>query len=91
MIETIVKIKLFRTDSGRRSSSTNDHGQAFGATAIYLSQLYDDDCGLLHSNGSVSPLYVPWRNTAWNTTGSEMVGQLQLAPHIREFCFRSRY
>jgi hypothetical protein len=49
-----------------------------GAHAVFLPQPFDEDQGIMNSDGSPGELFVPWRTTAMLIGGTEYLGPLQL-------------
>ena len=49
-----------------------------GAQAVFLSQPFDSETGLMQADGTPGELFLPWRTTAAAITGSEYLGQMQL-------------
>ncbi len=49
-----------------------------GADAIFASDVFDDQTGLMRPDGSPSELLLPWRTTASLIGGAEYLGSLQL-------------
>lgn len=48
------------------------------ADAIFISRPFDDQCGLMNSDGSPGDLLLPWRTTAAALAGSRYAGSLEL-------------
>ncbi|MDX1962965.1 MAG: hypothetical protein SFX18_07420 [Pirellulales bacterium] len=59
-----------------------------GATAIFVGDLIDSRTGLLNNDGTASPLYLPWRTTAYELAGAEYQGELALAPNVQNRLFQ---
>ncbi|MGC4006082.1 MAG: NEW3 domain-containing protein [Pirellulales bacterium] len=60
------------------------------ADGIFLPRLCDDSTGIMQSDGSVGPLYLPWRTTAHRLAGTEYAGELPLGPEVTNHVFQRR-
>jgi len=49
-----------------------------GAEAIFASDVFDPEHGILNENGSPTPLFLPWRTTALALQGAEYLGSIRL-------------
>jgi len=58
-----------------------------GAEAIFISDPFDSDRGLVDRNGSPSELFLPWRTTALMLGGVPFVGDLDLSQGNQIHCF----
>jgi len=58
-----------------------------GAEAIFASDVFDDEHGLLHPNGSPTLLFLPWRSTALALQGAEFLGSFHMPEGSRNFAF----
>jgi len=50
-----------------------------GANVIFAGDVVDAEYGLMNSNGSPTPLFLPWRTTAMALKGAQYLGALDLA------------
>ena len=50
----------------------------YGAKAAFIPEPWDDDTGLLNTNGTPGELYLPFRTTALMLSGKEYVGKITL-------------
>ncbi len=60
------------------------------ADGIFVPRLFSDSTGLLNSDGSAGPLFVPWRTVCYQLSGSEFLGSLSLDPSIKNYIFQRR-
>jgi hypothetical protein len=60
------------------------------AEGIFVPRLFSDSTGLLNSDGSAGPLFVPWRTVCYQLSGSEFMGSLPLDPSIKNYIFHRR-
>ena len=58
-----------------------------GAEAIFVSDPFDPDRGLVDRNGSPSELFLPWRTTALMLGGAPYVGDIDLPQGNKIHCF----
>ena len=58
-----------------------------GAEAIFVSDPFDPDRGLVDRNGSPSELFLPWRTTALMLGGAPYVGDIDLPQGNQIHCF----
>ncbi len=52
--------------------------KAEGAEGIFIPQVFDTRRGVMNDDGTVGPLFVPWRTTAFLLSGAESLGSMQL-------------
>lgn len=60
------------------------------ADGIFVPRLFSDSTGLLNSDGTAGPLFVPWRTVCYQLSGSEFLGSLPLDPSIKNYIFQRR-
>jgi hypothetical protein len=60
------------------------------ADGIFVPRLFSDSTGLLNSDGSAGPLFVPWRTVCYQLSGSEFLGSLPLDPTVKNYIFQRR-
>jgi len=58
-----------------------------GADAIFAANVFDERTGLMHRDGSPSPLLMPWRTTSLLLGGARHVGSLNLPSGSRNHLF----
>jgi hypothetical protein len=49
-----------------------------GADAIFISNPFDDQCGLMNPDGTPGDLFLPWRTTAAALAGAQHLGSLRM-------------
>ncbi|NUQ64008.1 MAG: hypothetical protein HUU20_16145 [Pirellulales bacterium] len=70
-------------DMVRRMVAAKIHG----AEAIFASDPFDPQCGLMHEDGTPGAMFLPWRTTALMLSGAEYLGSLQLPAGSRNQVF----
>ncbi len=58
-----------------------------GAEAIFASDVFDEEHGLLDGDGSPTPLFLPWRTIALAIRGTEYIGSINMPNGSRNFAF----
>ena len=58
-----------------------------GAEAIFASDVFDSEHGLLHPNGSPTLLFLPWRSTATALQGAQYLGSFNMPEGSQNHAF----
>lgn len=58
-----------------------------GADGIFASDVFSQETGLLHTDGSPSELFLPWRTTALSLKNSEFLGSLRMPEGSTNYVF----
>ena len=67
-------VQVRATDLVRRMMAAKTHD----AQAIFISDPFDPQCGLMNEDGTAGELLLPWRTTALALRGTEHLGSIQL-------------
>ena len=61
--------------------------KAAGADAIFATNIFDTQTGLLEPNGAPTVMYLPWRTAALALRGANFIGSLRLPGESKNFAF----
>ena len=61
--------------------------KAAGMDTISLTAPKDEQTGILRNDGTPNELYLPWRTTAMQLSGSRLLGSITLPNRSRNYCF----
>ncbi len=58
-----------------------------GAEGIFVTEPFDDRCGLMHDDGTPGELFLPWRTAALTLAGANYLGTMQLPSDSQNLVF----
>ncbi|MDR0521626.1 MAG: hypothetical protein LBH00_07210 [Planctomycetaceae bacterium] len=58
-----------------------------GVDSVYLDSPKDEQTGVLRQDGTPGEMYLPWRTTAVQLSGSRLLGSITLPNRSRNYCF----